>query len=291
MAKKRAKKKAPLTATRKRWADERGGATFKGNRLAHNVAIRQSYEKNITKMVERMTKKTTREIEKLFRSKEAKELFAEDASLSSQARIILNKLSKEFGLFFKDNADEVTGSMLNRIDRYSASTLGSSIEKLSGGLAVKTDFVTGEVKEVLKATTTRNVNLIKSIPQQYFEQVEDLVMRSILPGGQGLEGLKVLDKIKDKTVNRGVNIAKDQTRKAYNDLNAVRMQKAGVDKFVWIHSGGGKNPRDYHQNVLNGQEFSLNDLPVIDQRTGERGLPGQAINCKCTMQPVVTFGE
>jgi uncharacterized protein with gpF-like domain len=30
-------------------------------------------------------------------------------------------------------------------------------------------------------------------------------------------------------------------------------------------------------------------LPVIDPRTGERGIPGQAINCRCVMRPLVEF--
>ena len=118
-----------------------------------------------------------------------------------------------------------------------------------------------------------------------------LGLRSILPGGRGLQDLEQLDAIKNKTVNRGANIARDQTRKAYNNLNAARMRKVGVTEFIWRHSGGGRNPRDLRQNVLNGKKFSLDDLPVIDERTGETGIPGQAINCKCTMEPVVTFGE
>ncbi|RIQ43658.1 phage head morphogenesis protein, partial [Bordetella avium] len=29
--------------------------------------------------------------------------------------------------------------------------------------------------------------------------------------------------------------------------------------------------------------------PIIDKTTGERGLPGQLINCKCRMRPVIDF--
>jgi len=35
--------------------------------------------------------------------------------------------------------------------------------------------------------------------------------------------------------------------------------------------------------------FSFDDLPVIDRRSGERGIPGQAINCRCRMAPVIEF--
>jgi SPP1 gp7 family putative phage head morphogenesis protein len=90
------------------------------------------------------------------------------------------------------------------------------------------------------------------------------------------------------TLRRARNIALDQTRKAYNNINKGRMQAIGVQKFEWVHSGGGQKPRELHIE-LDGQVFSFDDLPVIDERTGERGIPGQAINCRCTMVPVIEF--
>jgi uncharacterized protein with gpF-like domain len=40
---------------------------------------------------------------------------------------------------------------------------------------------------------------------------------------------------------------------------------------------------------MDGKIFSFDDLPIIDRKTGERGIPGQAINCRCTMTPVYEF--
>ena len=67
------------------------------------------------------------------------------------------------------------------------------------------------------------------------------------------------------------------------------MQGLGVKKFKWLHSMGGKEPRPLHKNVLNGNVYSFDDPPVIDERTGERGLPGVLINCRCRMLPVIEF--
>ena len=293
MVARRKARQAPLSAKRRKWVDQRaarGQVVLKGKPLFHSLSARKKYEQDIVIMINAMTSKTGRELRALFKSKEARDFYAEDASLISNARKLLRRLRKDFDLYYEKNSKEVTKRMINRIDKQSSSALQSSIEKLSGGLAVKTDFISGDVKEILEASISRNVNLIKSIETKYFDDIEDLVMRSIAPGGRGLEDLKVLDKMKDKTINRGVNIAKDQTRKAYNNLNAIRMGKAGIGKFIWRHSGGGRDPRDLHLNVLNGQIFSLDDLPVIDERTGERGIPGQAINCGCIMEPIATFG-
>jgi len=66
------------------------------------------------------------------------------------------------------------------------------------------------------------------------------------------------------------------------------MEKVGVKKFKWLHSGGGQKPRKDHIE-MNGNIYSFDDLPVIDKRTGERGIPGQAINCRCRMAPVIEF--
>lgn len=292
MAKRKARK-APLTAKRKTWVEQRAAnkkVILKGGQLSYSIPIQAKYEKELLVMINSMADVTKRELTAVFKSQQAKEFYAEDASLSSLAGKVLDSLRSRFDLYFEKNSQEVTNRMISRIDKHSASSLKSSIEKISGGLSVKTDFISGDVGDTLRASVKRNVNLIKSIESQYFDSIEDLVMRSISPGGNGLQDLAILDKIKDKTLARGVSIAKDQTRKAYNNLNAARMTKAGLNEFIWRHSGGGRFPRDLHQNVLNGQTYSLDDLPVIDEKTGERGIPGQAINCRCTMEPIATFG-
>jgi SPP1 gp7 family putative phage head morphogenesis protein len=90
-------------------------------------------------------------------------------------------------------------------------------------------------------------------------------------------------------------LALDQTRKAYNTINKQRMQAVGVKKFEWVHSGGGAHPRQSHIR-MSGNIYSFDDLPVINEEQVERGyespqrgIPGQAINCGCTMIPIIVF--
>lgn len=68
------------------------------------------------------------------------------------------------------------------------------------------------------------------------------------------------------------------------------MASAGVKKFEWIHSGGGAEPRELHVSY-DGQIFDLDNPSIIDRRTGQRGLPGQLIKCKCKMRPVIDFTQ
>lgn len=287
-------KRRLLTKKREKWVQNRT-TILKGEVLRNNIVTENRYAQNLLRMTNKMVDTTKREVMKLFKSDESKQFYAMDASLSSQANILLNKLFRSFEEQFKNQGQRYSERMVNEVDKVSVSTLHSSLQKLSGGLSIKTDFLTGDLKEILKATIYENVGLIVTIPQTYLGQVRGIVMRSIIePNNKGLKGVisdldKLLDDKSKNIKNKAKNLALDQVRKTYNNLNMGRMKKYGLNKFEWIHSGGGQKPRELHRDVLNGKIFSFDNLPIIEKRTGERGIPGQAINCRCTMLPVIEF--
>ena len=167
------------------------------------------------------------------------------------------------------------------------------MKDLSGGLSLNTGLVPDALSEALTAAVAENVQLIKSIPQQYLTQIQGAVMRSIQPGGNGLQDLiPVLKAQKGITERRARNIALDQTRKTFNAANTERMQALGVKKFEWIHSGGGAHPRKDHIE-MSGNIYSFDDPPVIGVMYGAevRGFPGDLPNCRCTMRPVIEFDD
>ncbi|HAT1528763.1 TPA: phage head morphogenesis protein, partial [Morganella morganii] len=162
---------------------------------------------------------------------------------------------------------------------------------LSGGITIKTPAMPEALKDKMIAATAENVSLIKSIPQQFHSRIEGAALRSVSQTGSGSKTL--LDEIKAagvKEEKRAVFIAVDQTRKITTAANYERMKSAGIRKAIWHHSAGSAEPRKLHQQ-LDGEVFDLDDPPVIDERTGERGLPGQLPNCKCFWTPVIDFGE
>jgi SPP1 gp7 family putative phage head morphogenesis protein len=178
--------------------------------------------------------------------------------------------------------------MVEGAQKASATSLHSSLEQLSGGLSLKTSVIPAGMEEVAQATVYENVQLIKSIPSQYLDDVFGSVMRSITTGGGLADLIPAIRKYDGITDRRAKNIALDQTRKAYNSINKQRLMAVGIKKFRWSHSAGGQTPRQDHI-AMDGKIFSFDDLPIIDRKTGERGIPGQAINCRCTMTPVYEF--
>ena len=69
--------------------------------------------------------------------------------------------------------------MVLNSQKISKTVLHESLQKLSGGLSLKTGVVTEGTEEIAKASIAENVSLIKSIPSQYFNAITGSVMRSM----------------------------------------------------------------------------------------------------------------
>lgn len=287
-------KQVELSSKKQQWVGNRS-TNLRGKPLHASSGLEVEYYKKIKRLLDQMAKETSREVGKVLRGDAAKE-FAMDASIASAFRILFNKLNRKYDRVFAEHAKGYAEYLIRQSENQSKTTLGTSLKTLSGGLTIKTDIMTGKLSEVLKASVSENTNLIKSIQSDYMEKIRDDVMRSITATDTGgLTGLrqridKVLTTRYAQHRNKAKNIALDQTRKVYNNINAERMKAVGVKRFVWNHSGGSQKPRQDHIN-MDGNVYSFDDLPVIDKRTGERGIPGQAINCKCFMTPVISFED
>lgn len=280
-----------LTNKRKAWAESRSEApTFRGEVIQHSAANSVKHVAAVTSLTAQMTAQVKREVLRLFDTDAAASHFGEDATIASQSRILMSSLSDRFNALFGKKAKPIAESMTKSAEKASGTALHSSLQKLSGGMSLKTTVSNAALQNIYKASVAENVSLIKSIASEYLQKVEGAVMRSITTGN-GLQDLvPALEQYEGQTHRRAKNIALDQTRKVYNSINRGRMEAIGIQKFMWHHSGGGAHPRKDHQE-MDGKVYSFDDLPVIDPRTGERGIPGQAPNCRCTMSPVFDFSK
>ena len=184
--------------------------------------------------------------------------------------------------------------MIGKSEKQSAKDLRRSMSKMSGGLTIDTNQLSEKTKDKLIASADQSSSLIKSIGAQYTTAVKEAVSRSVLNSSSSFSELQdsIQSMLNDKYrthKNKAFNTAKDQTRKVYSNLTASRMQDIGAGTYIWRHSGGSQRPRCYHRDVLNGQTFSLDNPPIIDEKTGQRGKPGDLISCKCYMQPIISF--
>ena len=263
------------------------------NRMNVNAGIMAWYVKELQKLTKAMTQECREELAKIYKKGYPQISF--DESISSQARIALNQLRQKYGDKFNDKAKKLVETLLKKTNKYSNSQFNTALKNMLGegakNFVLKGSAISPEKSEIMKALLFENVSLIKSIPDEYFKQITGAVARSI-ENGEGVRWLaKELKDYGAKTDRRAQLIAQDQTRKAYNSINLRNFQENNVRKFKWLHSGGSRDPRPYHKDVLDGQIFDIDDPPIIDPKTGERGFPGQLPYCRCVMAAVLDFED
>jgi SPP1 gp7 family putative phage head morphogenesis protein len=142
------------------------------------------------------------------------------------------------------------------------------------------------LKAVMSARVRTNVDLINSIPTELVDQVESVVTPYVSAGVR-VEDLaaKVQERF-DVSESRAQLIARDQVGKFNGQLTQERHESLGVDSYTWSTSGDERVRADHKVN--NGKKFSYDEPPVVNQRTGERGNPGEDIQCRCQALPNVS---
>lgn len=140
------------------------------------------------------------------------------------------------------------------------------------------------LEQMASAFTKTNVGLIKSIPEKYFQEIEDLVMRKVQAGGRYEEIRDILEEEGrgkgrfDISKNRAKLIARDQVGKFDGNLTRMRQTELGISRYIWRTSQD-ERVRPSH-SALNGKFFSWDKPPDV-------GHPGQDIQCRCTADPII----
>ena len=279
-----------LTKRKQKWADRRKPDLIRGGVMNNPSIVEARYNQKLQALVNYMADETERQLKQFFRTPHAKEYFAQDASVSSQARIMMNALMSQFNDLFARRAQPVSEAMANQADNASSSAFHSAVQELSGGLSIKTSQLTGDLNDIFTASVAENVALIKSISQQYLVGVQGAVMRSITSGRGMADLVPYLAKHKGITERRARFIARDQTKKVYESLNTGRMERAGLDDYEWMHSGGSQHPRELHIE-MSGKIYKLSKPPIIDKNTGQRGGPGDLPGCNCRKRLILKFND
>jgi SPP1 gp7 family putative phage head morphogenesis protein len=158
------------------------------------------------------------------------------------------------------------------------------------GISIFDDYYKGEFfREMLKIWTANNVNLIKTIPKTSLNQMMDIVQEGYATGKRNTAIGKELQEKYGIERRHAQFIARDQIAKLNADITQAQQKDAGVEEYVWSTSGDVR-VRDRHKE-LDGKRFRWSDPPVIDERTGRRGHPGQDYQCRCVALPVFNLPE
>lgn len=249
-----------------------------------SAAIREKYEARMLSLVAAMHKDVVREIGAGWKKNTPDTLMlGADETATSTLQRIINALSRKWLKRFDTLSEELSDYFATAIKDRCDIALQSSLRR--GGFSVKFKM-TDAMRDAYSAVRAENVGLIRSIPEQHLAQVETLVMQSVSQGRELKNLTAQLQKQTGITKRRAANIALSQNNMATATMRSVRERELGVTEGIWMHSGGGREPRKTHK-AFSGKRFKLSDGHDFGDGFGHV-LPGQAINCRCTWRAVIT---
>lgn len=249
-----------------------------------SAAIRERYQRRLDAAIDRMHRDTSRTLTAAYKANQphALILYGQDASPARILARTMRSLSRKWLGYFDELAPSMAEwfakSVKDRCDRELAAMLRR------GGMSVKFKM-TAAMNDALQAVRAENVGLITSIPAQYMTQVETMVMQSVQAGRDIGTLAQGLEKRLGITKRRAALIARDQNNKATSTMLRARQLDMGIEEGKWLHSAGGKVPRERHV-AFSGKRFSLAKGHDFDDGEGAV-LPGQPINCRCVWTPVI----
>lgn len=146
-----------------------------------------------------------------------------------------------------------------------------------------------KLQDILSASIADNTRLISTIPEQYLNQVQSIVMSNMRSGLRPSSITKQLSEQFGITKRRAALIARDQTSKANGELAKQRQEDVGFKFFKWKTADDAR-VRDSHEKLENqdigfGKGVYKWDNPPKNEK-GVPIIPGQEINCRCVAIPV-----
>ena len=249
--------------------------------LRPNVGIEATYRRKLKKLVDEMHNSVNYWIKSIYKNNEPATM-AQDASPAVELQRAVRRLTRRWQKRFNDFSVKMAEGFADQIYDYSDATFKAALRQ--AGFTVRFTM-TPAMRDVLNATIAQNVNLIRSIPQQYLNEVQGAVMRSVQTGRDLSQLTKQLERHYEITGRRAALIARDQNNKATSAMLHARQDSVGITEAVWMHSHAGKKPRPSHVK-MNNKKYKIKE-GMWDDDEGRYVLPGELINCRCTQRPIV----
>lgn len=137
----------------------------------------------------------------------------------------------------------------------------------------------------LAAWTAEASGYIVALPTEAIDRLERIVVKRFTAGTRVETIAREFETQLGVTDRHARLLARDQTAKLNATVIREDFTAAGIDEYVWT-TADDERVREDHA-ILDGQTFRWDDPPIADQRTGQRGHPGEVFQCRCVALPVV----
>jgi SPP1 gp7 family putative phage head morphogenesis protein len=247
-----------------------------------NAGIRQRYQRRMTALIREMADSVAYWLQ--AQRKAAPPVLATDSTPAEQMQFEFMKLAERWQDKFDDMAPKVAASFLKNQFRGTSAAMRMALREAGWSIEFT---MTPAMRDAFEASLAENVGLIKSIPAQYLQEVEGIVMRNYA-AGRDLKSMAAEIRARyHVAANRAVLISRDQANKSSAVVQRARQLEIGIKKSIWMHSHAGKEPRRSHV-AMNGKIYEV-DKGMYDPDVKAFIFPGQLINCRCQSRSVLPW--
>jgi len=191
-----------------------------------------------------------------------------DASGATEKKRAVALVEEARGSFTPDTKALAKAS--NRFGQRTADFHENQFAEQARNVGISTTLLEDPVKGIIPNWVKENVDLIKTVPERYFDRLRGDV-EAAFSSGMRVETLaSAFEDDYGTSKNDAARIARDQVGKLNATVNQARQEALGATKYVW-RTMNDQRVRDEH-SLREGEEFSWDDPP-------EGGHPGEDILC------------
>lgn len=148
------------------------------------------------------------------------------------------------------------------------------------GVNISQFLTNAAIADELRAALAWNAGLIRNVSDSTRDRIANIVWAGWKNRTPRKEVAKAINEAVGIERRRALRIAVDQTTKLSADLDRSRMLEAGLEDWVWVHSGKA-HPREDHV-ARNGKEYNW-----ITNRPAD--LPGELPFCGCKARGILKW--
>jgi SPP1 gp7 family putative phage head morphogenesis protein len=246
-----------------------------------SAAIEADYRKKLQRLINEMQASAEYWIRAAYRKDPPRMAgLAQDAVPAAAMKRVIDALAKRWADKYQERAEELAKGFVWDTQAHADKLFQKYLK--DAGWTVKFK-ISAPVRDVLTASVAENVQLIKTIPEQFFDRLNGIVMRSYTAGRDLETMVKEIKATYPVTDRRAILIARDQSNKANAAVNRARQMELGIEEAIWMHSHAGREPRPDHV-AANGRRYKVAEGCLI---SGEYIQPGEKIGCKCGSRVVL----
>ena len=198
----------------------------------------------------------------------------------------LRKVAKQFvGESLEEQYERLAKRTVSMAEAESTSAFVKSVNE-AVGVDVSKMLNEEDMAEYVQAAAHQNAQLIKSVPEQHLQRVEEAVLGGVRGGDRPEKIARQIREATGITARRAQEIARDQTAKIHGEVTERRQKQAGVKYFRWVTSKDERVGDDHRRAARRDVGFGPGVYRWDDPPP--EGVPGNANrpNCRCTATPV-----